>query len=735
MPDHDGEVRRIKDCLDYEAFYGSELGGMHGSGAELEAFCPFHENTDTPALGVNVGNGLYICRNPECGARGDVFTFYRRKHDCDFPTAKRELAEFAGIQLSENGPPPPAATPPPPAAEVPAIDEAIVEAASHTLQHHPEKLAYLTEERGFTDETIRQYKIGFYRGRYTIPIRDVEGRLVNIRSYAPNAREAKMISWRRGRGEARLWPLPLTEDGLVLFAEGEWDCLLARQNDLNAVTTTAGAGTWKDEWAEQFRDRDVVICFDCDAAGRIGARRIAAKLSVIAARVRILDLNPERNDGHDISDFFAEGGLADELRERIEAAPAFEPDEPFELTTGGKPLSNSQRNVRLALDRLAAKLSYDEFADQLLVSRGGGSPAPISDAILDRLWLEIDEQFSFRPSAGFYRTVVADYARQHTFHPVVDYLVSLEWDGTPRLDTWLATYGGAVDSEYVRAVGAITLIAAVRRVRTPGVKFDEMMVLESPQGKNKSRAILTLAGFDAWFCDDLPLGVSAQKVIEQTVGKWIIEAAELSGMQRKEVETLKAFLSRQSDRSRLAYRRVTEERPRHFVVIGTTNSDRYLKDSTGNRRFWPVQVGTFDITTLRRDRDQLWAEAVHREANGESIRLDQSLWGAAEREQEERVADDPWETRLRDMLGEADGKILGEDVWSLVGKENAGHRQQYDNDRLGAVMRRLGFERKRMRFDVDGLKYGYFRHSEDGRLRLLKDDRGSVTGVDFPVPF
>lgn len=157
------------------------------------------------------------------------------------------------------------------------------------------------------------------------------------------------------------------------------------------------------------------------------------------------------------------------------------------------------------------------------------------------------------------------------------------------------------------------MIAGVRRVRKPGCKFDEALILESEQGKGKSTALKVLAGGDEHFTDALQMNSDSKVVIEQSRGKWIIELPELSGMKKAEVESVKANMARTSDRARGAYGRIAEEIARSFVFAGTTNSDKYLSDPTGNRRFWPVKVGTIDLAALKRDRDQLWAEAATRE--------------------------------------------------------------------------------------------------------------------------
>ena len=199
----------------------------------------------------------------------------------------------------------------------------------------------------------------------------------------------------------------------------------------------------------------------------------------------------------------------------------------------------------------------------------------------------------------------------HRVHPVKDYLASLTWDGTPRLDTWLINYAGATDTPSVPAVGRLALIAAVRRVRSPGCKFDELLVLESPtQGTDKSTAIETIAMREGWFTDCLPLNADPKVAIEQTRGIWIAEAGELSGMRKADIDKLKNFLSRKRDRGRLAYGHLTSDVPRQFIAIGTTNNREYLKDQTGNRRFWPIAIERFDVARLRADRDQLWCRGL-----------------------------------------------------------------------------------------------------------------------------
>jgi predicted P-loop ATPase len=370
---------------------------------------------------------------------------------------------------------------------------------------------------------------------------------------------------------------------------------------------------------------------------------------------------------------------------------------PFQCDSKGLILVKSQRNILKALELLGVKVKYDEFQDRSLIE-GLDDFDLLDDTAVQRLWLLVDEKFKFLPTFDFFFAVVMDAARQNKFHPVKDYLNGLKWDGVKRIDEWLIKYGKAQDTPFVRAVGALMLIAAVRRVKQPGCKFDEMPIIESAQGTNKSMMLAIMAVKDEWFTDDLPLGVDSKTVIERIHGKWLAEASELKGMRGAREEHLKSFLSRQIDRARLAWRRVRTELKRQCIVVGTTNHAKYLRDLTGNRRYWPVSVKEFDLEALKRDRDMLWAEAAAREAAGESIRLDSTLWDTAAVEQKERTIDEPWIDQIAIVLGDMTGKILNADAWTVVGLE-AGRQTQDHNERLGTAMRHLGFERRKRRIE------------------------------------
>ena len=402
-------------------------------------------------------------------------------------------------------------------------------------------------------------------------------------------------------------------------------------------------------------------------------------------------------------------------------------DVDFVRNAEGHILKDHQENIRRALIMMNVELSYDEFSERAMVDRKG----TLDDAKFDDIWLRMDEEYKLRPTYVFYEKVIKRICRENSFHPVREYLNTLEWDGISRLDSWLIDHAGAEDTPYVRAVSSIVLIAAVRRIRKPGCKYDEMLILEGEQGLNKSSALRALCPRPEWFSDDLPLNISSQRVIEGTLGKWIIEAADLAGKRKAEIEQLKSTLSRGTDGpARMAYAHQPVERARQFILIGTTNSAAYLTDPTGARRFWPVAIGRFDVGKLLTARDHIWAEAAAREAANESIRLAEELWPDAAQQQEKRREIDPWEASIRDALSaiipNTDGKrrVATNTLWEALGIENS-RRDRQGATRVSEIMQRLGFRRTTVRLE-GGVAVGYITDNEAKLESLTPEDEETV---------
>ncbi len=327
------------------------------------------------------------------------------------------------------------------------------------------------------------------------------------------------------------------------------------------------------------------------------------------------------------------------------------------LDLTGNPERN-EANVITALssdEAFAGTLVFDEFRQEIVVNR----PLPWDPdaAAIPRPWTDADDvrcaEWLQRRDINVAPTVVSRsvgaVARDIRIHPVREYLNRLQWDGTPRLEAWTITHLGAEDTPLNRSFGASWMIGAVARIMQPGAKADHMLILEGPQGAKKSSALAVLAG-DGWFTDELA-EIGSKDAALQMRGVWIIEIAELDAIGRAEVSRIKAFLSRTVDRYRPPYDRYVVDVPRQCVFAGSVNHDTYLRDETGNRRFWPVRCGRIDLDALRRDRDQLWAEAVVRYRQGAIWWIDdRDLIAAAQVEQEARVEPDAWHALIERWL-------------------------------------------------------------------------------------
>lgn len=282
---------------------------------------------------------------------------------------------------------------------------------------------------------------------------------------------------------------------------------------------------------------------------------------------------------------------------------------------------------------LKGHLSANEF-DHRLYAKGGLPWAPDEEL---REITDEDEagvRHYFEKTYGMYHTAKSKDAfvlacKDHTFHPVRDYLKSLKWDGVPRLDTLFIDHLGVPDNAYSRAVTRKSLTAAVARVMQPGIKYDYMVVTIGAQGKGKSSLLYDL-GKD-WFSDTLD-SVTGKDAYIQLQGAWLIEVAELSAIKRAELEAVKNFISKREDRFRPPFGKYNVNYKRQGVFFGSTNDWSFLKDPTGNRRFWPLVVSK-KYTPGSIDADPIWAEAVYRYQQGEPLFLPEAIEEMANQQQ------------------------------------------------------------------------------------------------------
>lgn len=258
-------------------------------------------------------------------------------------------------------------------------------------------------------------------------------------------------------------------------------------------------------------------------------------------------------------------------------------------------------------------------------------------------------------SARNYELAITKVTDDRSYHPIREFLGALpEWDGTVRAERLLIDYLGAEDTAYVRAVTRKTLCAAVARVQRPGIKFDNILVLNGPQGIGKSTLVSLLGG--DWYSDSLSISdMNDKTAAEKLQGFWILEIGELAGMRKADIDKVKAFISRQDDKYRASFGRRVTPHPRQCVFFGTTNSEKgYLRDVTGNRRFWTVKVpgGTerHPWHLNREEIQQVWAEALAYVERGEKLYLDANLEKEAQAEQKDAMEQDDREGLVRAYL-------------------------------------------------------------------------------------
>jgi predicted P-loop ATPase len=382
---------------------------------------------------------------------------------------------------------------------------------------------------------------------------------------------------------------------------------------------------------------------------------------------------------------------------------------------GNRKVKNVVANAILILQNDAAwtgVIAFDEFAQRLVVR---GRPPYAEEPFVTREWRDEDDiltaawlqrAYGLLGNAEIARQAALTVGRDHPFHPVREYLDGLTWDGVPRLDSMLKDYFGAETSAYTAAVGSCWLISAVARIYDPGCKADHVLILEGRQGSGKSTGLRMLGG--GWFTDEID-AIGSKDAATQLQGVWIVELPELDAMSRSEVSRIKAFMSKSFDRFRPPYGKHAVRFERQCVFAGTVNHSDYLRDETGNRRFWPVRCSSggqnIDIGGLKRDRDQLWAEAVVRFRRGDRWWLETpGLVAAAAAEQDARYATDAWEASIAGFVRVKDWTTVAE-VLTFLSVETP-KQGQTEQNRVARCLKRLGWRRGQR--TLDGVRvWGY----------------------------
>ena len=546
------------------------------------------------------------------------------------------------------------------------------------------------------------------------------------------------------------------DNSFILVVEGEKTALAAQAifGDAVIVTTCAGGVTAvkKTDWGPLKRHR-VVIWYDFDmhtfpethaSAGRIMPMTMqpgykAASQMALASGGAIVEIRPEFIDacswvvpsGWDLADPLPDGYtiedvkaairnaftvLAEAARRATEAvqevlAPADqEPSLPtvmnghrlnferppnddgilFTANGGVRPcFENACVVIEHNLD--TAGLRYDLFGHKVYYG-----DRPLEDQHILVLARAVQRTGVIASTQTVGEAVIA-CAQERCFHPVLNYLDELKWDGVSRLDMWLVDHIGADDSQVIRAFSAKWMIQAIARIRDPGCQADAMLILLGEQGTRKSSLLKALFG-DDWFTDHLP-DLSNKDAMLQLQGMWCVEVAELATFNRSENAKIKAFVTSRTDRFRPPYGRVAKSFNRSCVFAGTVNpgAEGFLKDPTGGRRFWPVACSDhkIDVLAVAALRDQLWAEADVRYKAGESYWLDDDqLEAAAKLLQEEHREDDAWEDAVTKFISARTQTNVSELMRDALGMNNTADWTLADKARVGRIMTMLKWHRK-----------------------------------------
>jgi len=527
----------------------------------------------------------------------------------------------------------------------------------------------------FDDSTYEPERLMYWPstpsdGEYIFKI--IDGEILN-----PDVYLSKLSDWQ----DCSLWPTssrqseviertirkqqdPLTKDGIVgvfcraysiqdvietFLSDVYTPCAIEGRYDYIPADSSSGVIIYEDKWAYSHHATDpasnkLLNAFDIVRIHKFGDEKSSfkamAEFAVQDGKVKLLIAEERKNSSE--NDF-----NSDDWGKQLE----YEPKSTI--------LKNSLGNLLLILknDENLQDIRYNCLTKQIY---GGKLPwdrphLAWRDIDTAQLVAYVDKIYGVF-SARNYELALTKAADDRAYHPIKDYLDnSPKWDGIKRVDELLVKYFGAEDNDYTHMVMRKTLCAAVARIYNPGLKFDSMLVLNGHTDLGKSTFFSRLAG--EWFSDSLnftDMG-KGKDAAEKIQGVWIVEIPELAGLSKMDVNNIKGFLSRQDDQYRPSYGRAVENHPRQCIIVGSTNAENagFLRDTTGNRRFWVVRVHGCDSkgwNLPEADVPQIWAEAKHYWFGGEKLYLDGNIAKQAKVEQTAALETDEREGLVREYL-------------------------------------------------------------------------------------
>jgi predicted P-loop ATPase/5S rRNA maturation endonuclease (ribonuclease M5) len=726
------DVGRTKSLGRLQGLAGADTK-LAKSGDRWVGLCPFHKEK-TPSFGVfsgKDGHERYHCFG--CGASGDVLDYVMETRRVDFATAASIISGDDGDTGAKRKAR--AATPP----HDPYKDVTpIIPIPKGTKKIKPgERIAVWNPKRErwtkYKPTAAHLYKVAGKGFGYVLRMDMDDGRKIT-----------PQIMWCSRPGKADDWshytfpkPRPLYGVDLVksrkqvVVVEGEKAADAGKALlKMAVVTWVGGTGAVEHSDWSALAGKDIIIVPDADEPGRAAATEIAGIVSAAKAKkVRIVDTSgqPKGWDLADIKDWTRDQTIG-WLKERAQPweppppPPAkVEGDSPEEYADwqegviynadGGPKATSSHNYITFLMHHpdLAGIFVLNEFSLQITLTKcpkwdkpDTFKPRDIADDDITFCQAQL-EHYGLSPKYDSTRKAIMAAASKRAIHPARTFFMELKdkWDGTKRLDQWLTYYLGVAPTKFSSIVGRKWLIAAVRRVFQPGCKFDTMLILEGPQNIGKSLALRELATFGgvSYFTD--AIGDIQRKEAAMTMhGVLIVELAELDALSKAEITQIKSWVTRQEDQYRPPYGSTIRKAPRQCVLAGTVNPEGgYLKDSTGNRRFWPVWCTAVDLEALAHDREQLWAEAVVAHLAGEPLYLRDEEIKVANRAQEERYQEDIWADDLDEYISlkrEVSVRIITRDVLQIP----AERRSMLQERRIVRHLTNRGWKRVKRRLGV-----------------------------------
>lgn len=419
-------------------------------------------------------------------------------------------------------------------------------------------------------------------------------------------------------------------------------------------------------------------------------------------------------EGRTDADFFDAVGYAENVADEfevmtVEAEAEDAPLPSFRRDSRGR-IEAIIDNVNLAMarpDYCGVEIGRDEFRDEIMLAKpGSGQWRPFRDSDYTRLRIHLERR-GFKPvGREMMRDVVQKVAEDHRFDSAQLWLQTLTWDGTPRVERFLIDYFCAEDTPYTRAVSRYIWTALAGRVMSPGIKADMVPILVGHQGAGKSTAVSAMAPAPEFFCE-ISFNEKDEDLARKMRGRLVAEIGELRGLHTKELESIKAFITRTHENWIPKYREFATQFPRRLVFIGTTNKEQFLADETGNRRWLPVPVACANVDALRRDRDQLWAEGRALFAAGGVDFRDAERLGAGVHDA--HTITEPWTEIIEHWLDEPD-QLSGErprdreflranDVLRDALRIDPRHVSKREEMRIATALRNCGYERAKKRID------------------------------------